>query len=655
MSTDIFGARVISVDPSRRELELRVFTVYYEVAIKTYLAPPERDLGFFFGLLWETARWDGPLGKVVTVDDIDDEWCAANARWFVERVERVAVRNDPPDWEGIYDFYYERDGRWRDEDKLVQADYVVRVTDQRWMQHLKPGDAWGTTWYPVKADHLLSGEAPHIPDLRNAAATLTPFGTEALEQLAFSDDGRYLAGCTDEGGLVVYETAGWTEHSRVSVEDGAFMPRLMWVPGRHVVTYRGTDPSDSPQQAYDVDARALVDVPAEDGVARSRSGRYRVEYGHADGLDFVAGNADPRHVGVTSEELSVECVDFTRDESRLYAAGMTRDVYALDPSTGQVLDVFENVAARVWSLAVSPDGAYLAVGGPPPDSNHEDHEIRIIRVRDHQVATRHTLGTFVTQLAWSPVDDCLVATVCDDSEDGELHVLRVGLPSEPPPRFYAEIPPEAPEPQAAPAADPAPAPEYEEDKLDPERIRAMAEAGDPLTRGELVELAQEHARWLATGGNEAAGRGWTWQVLIVAGLPVALYNGPEGDDGIQATIRSESIETGTDLRGFVLPFADLTAIFGEKLDLSNADLRGATITDAHLPNVSLRNADLSYADLSRSNLRGADLTGAKLIGTDLENTDLTDADLTNADLTGAKVPGTFFIGTRLDGAKGVPF
>ncbi|MFG2001018.1 pentapeptide repeat-containing protein [Spirillospora sp. NPDC048911] len=650
MSTDIFGARVMGVDPSRREVELRVFTVYYETSSEDYLAPPERDPGFFFGLLWETGRWDGPIGKAVTVEEIlDDEWRATSARWFVERVERMAVRNDPPDWEGMHDFYYERDGGWQDEDKLVQADYVVRVTDARWMRHLKPGDAWGTTWYPLRSDQLISCEAPHVPDLRDPAAALTPFGTTVLERLAFSDDGRYLAGSTGDGDLVVYETADWTEHSRIPVDADAFMPRLMWVPGRHVITFRGTEPADSPQQAYDVNARAMVEILPEEGFARSLTGRYRVEYGVADGLDFVVGGAPARHVTVGSKEFTVESVAFTRDESRLYAAGMSKDVYALDPSTGQILDVFENVTKRVWSMDVSPDGAYLAVGGPRVDAYGDEQEVSIIRVRDHQLVTSHVLGPYITRLAWSPQDDWLLATVSDDSEEGEVRVMRIGLPAEPPRDLYTESVADAPDPVAEYA------PELEEDKLDPERIRAMAEAGEPLTRDALAALAQEHARWLATGGGEAMGRGWSWQVLIAAGLPLAIYNGPAGDDGFQASIRNEPIETGADLRGFVLPLADLTAIFGEKLDFSNADLRGATITDAQIPNVCLRGADLSYADLSRSNLRGADLTGAKLIGTDLEGTDFTDADLTDADLTDAKVPGTLFIGTRLEGARNLPF
>ncbi|WP_345431295.1 hypothetical protein [Actinoallomurus vinaceus] len=222
MATDIFGARVLGVDLDRREVRFRVFVVYYETADRGYMTLPDRDRGFFLGLLWESGRWDHPIGEAtIGLDQILDEgWCATNARWFVEDVECTARRNDPPSaesWEVLHDFYYERDGGWRDEDHLVQADYTVRATHERWIEHLNEGDAWGSAWYPRWADDPRPEDLPHIPDLRHPATVLEPFPHGETEELAFSDDGRHLAVHSDNGELVVYETATWSEHGRERV------------------------------------------------------------------------------------------------------------------------------------------------------------------------------------------------------------------------------------------------------------------------------------------------------------------------------------------------------------------------------------------------------------------------------------------------------
>ncbi|MEU6267096.1 hypothetical protein [Saccharopolyspora shandongensis] len=145
MSTDMFGVRVRDVDPDRREVRFQVLVVYYDVEARAYLLPPEQDPGFFLSLIWESGRWEHLIGETVSVDRIlDPKWLAQHARWFVKHVERTGVENDPPaSWAKLKDFYYERDGGWVDEDLLVQAEFLVRVTDPAWIEHLEPGDAWG--------------------------------------------------------------------------------------------------------------------------------------------------------------------------------------------------------------------------------------------------------------------------------------------------------------------------------------------------------------------------------------------------------------------------------------------------------------------------------------------------------------------------------
>ncbi|GAB3441495.1 hypothetical protein GCM10027570_07750 [Streptomonospora sediminis] len=153
MSTDLFGVRVLGVEPERRLLRLRVFVVYYEPAWGTHLLPD--DPSFFFRVLWEGAEEHGtggtakPLTDLVDIGEfLDQDWVDTHTRRFVARVDRVATRNHPLDaeaWNRLDTFYYERDGRWQDEHLLAQGDYEVEVTDSRWLEGLYSGAAWGTT------------------------------------------------------------------------------------------------------------------------------------------------------------------------------------------------------------------------------------------------------------------------------------------------------------------------------------------------------------------------------------------------------------------------------------------------------------------------------------------------------------------------------
>ncbi|MFC4015137.1 pentapeptide repeat-containing protein [Nonomuraea purpurea] len=646
MSTDLYGVRVLSADPARLEAHLRVFVVYYDTEIRGY-APPEPDPGFFLPLLWEAGRQDSPLGAAVTVDQVlDDEWLAEHARWFVSGVEQTAVRNLPPseeDWAHLHDFYYERKGGWSDEDRLVQADFLVRVTQSRWIEHLRPGTAWGSTFYPVGADHPRPDEWPHVPDLRHPATVLSPFEEEPQE-LACSDDGRYLA-VAYEGDLVIYDTGDWSEHARVALATGTFGQRLMWVPGRPVVTVMHREAGG--QHAYDVAARATVEVPVEPGHTRSRTGRYRVEHGVGSGITFV-GEGEPRNLQIEGTTY-VDAVAFTADESRLFAAGLRHHVYVLDPSAERVLDTFDVGFHMVSALAVSPDGAYLAVAGIPHE-HVETCELRVYRVSDRQVVTWYRMGQSVRPLEWAPDGRWLAAIVMEERRCA-LRIMPVGLPE----RSPAGLTNPAPASTFAIENDPDDEPTLdsgdEVPTLNPDLILALAHGTDPVTQDELDALTRDHQRWLASGGGNAQES--PWQVLAVGGLPLAVYRGQNGSDGSQASLRNRLLTPGLDLRAIALPWADLTAVVGEKLDLAGADLRGSTITDAQIPNVGLRGADLRQADLSRADLRGADLSRADLRGADLELVDLRDADLEHADLTGANLTGVNLTGARLEGARGL--
>ncbi len=442
MSTDIFGIRVLGVDLVRREVELRVFVVHYDVRNRAYVSPPARDPGFFLGLLWHSGRGEGTVGDAITVDQIlDRAWVAEYARWFVEHVERTAVRNDPQTeetWERLDEFYYDRGGNWADEELLAQADYVIRVTDATWIEHLRPGMGWGDGYFPMNADNPRVEDLPHLPDMHHPQV-LKPFASE-VNAMAFSDDGRFLAAFGYDDELVIYDCADWSEHARVDVEEGDSTWRLAWVPGQHVVVLTGLDALQ--QEAYDVHTGDPVDVQLELGDRRSRTARHRIEFGNTDGLEFLAVGGDPVHVA-DLEKIVIEAVTFTGDESRLFVGGVTKDVFVIDTATAEVIDTITDVVAyRIGALAVSPEGDYLVSAGEssfnPWDERGE--EICVRRLGDGEIVIHHWPGALVSGLEWSPDGRWLAVSLEHNPSGGELRIVPVGLPAEPPSALAPRIP-----------------------------------------------------------------------------------------------------------------------------------------------------------------------------------------------------------------------
>ncbi|WP_043236663.1 hypothetical protein [Streptomyces violaceusniger] len=55
---------------------------------------------------------------------------------------------------------YERDGSWKDEDLLVQAEYEIRVTDRKWLEPLSVDDGWGSAAFPLNGDRAAGAGEP---------------------------------------------------------------------------------------------------------------------------------------------------------------------------------------------------------------------------------------------------------------------------------------------------------------------------------------------------------------------------------------------------------------------------------------------------------------------------------------------------------------
>ncbi|HEY1178319.1 MAG TPA: hypothetical protein VGF17_19360, partial [Phytomonospora sp.] len=178
MSRDLYSARVLELDHSARRVRLRVLLVHFERSWgREHLLP--QDAGFFFRALWQAAdgvakRRRGPLQDEVGLEDyLDTAWVDAHAGRFIDGVEMLASRNVPADddavdalaafhcdhADGLDAHLHEWDEPWEAEDRLVQADYDVHVTDARWLEPLLTGQGWCTNAYPSPAPERPGGPA----------------------------------------------------------------------------------------------------------------------------------------------------------------------------------------------------------------------------------------------------------------------------------------------------------------------------------------------------------------------------------------------------------------------------------------------------------------------------------------------------------------
>lgn len=175
---------------------------------------------------------------------------------------------------------------------------------------------------------------------------------------------------------------------------------------------------------------------------------------------------------------------------------------------------------------------------------------------------------------------------------------------------------------------------------------AALTASHPMPAEDFAAAVALHRDFLATGGG-----GGHWYTIITTadletGIVIGVYSGPKATSGEQADFGHQRLD-GLDLRGLVLPYADLTACSARGQDLARADLSGCLATDSDFSGASFREARLVAADFSRAELAGCDFRGADLTNADFENADLTGADLRGAKLEGARFPGALMTGARM--------
>lgn len=559
MSTDLYGVRVLKIEPSRRRVRFRVFVVYYDTRYENHQPIPE-DHSFFFRILWDEADTrfggGGPLGEEVDVDSIGDEaFVDANTWRYIASVRQLAVRNHPiEDWDSYHDFYYERDGRWVDEEKLVQADYDVFVTDEKYLTHLQVGMSWGTTSYETEADHLHLDET--LPDLRSPVATLIPFSGEADDETPadarFSPCGRHLVCASDAGEFVCYAVEDhaeiWRSPEIWDGEDEDLRPAIQFsADGKHVYRYgylsgwRLADGHVVTRATTDIDHRAF-------SPKRTR----QIDYGYGSALKLGAIDEDGNPEDTMETGFAnVEACDLFQDEVRAIIGGSGRDeIHIVDLQEKTVLRTIP-VSGRVSALTLSPDERYVAVcmafaTGRP--------RMSIVRLEDGRVTRRHLIGdAFVGPFDWAPDMKTMALTLVNASNGfGGRIALYHSLDVAPP--ISAEDDPNEP--------------------LDQILTRLRRER-PPLSPEALDAALTAHQTFLDAGG------GGGWEDTTVFGLALTVGAGHPALNGQRLVLRYANLKDAN-LRDRDLSWADLTGCL-----LDGADLRGAKFEETRLDGVDL--------------------------------------------------------------------
>ena len=189
MSTDVFGYRVKKREG--KKLTVTVFNVYSDW--RGFFPSPSNPT-FFYGIV---AEMNEDLQDRFE-EESDAGWYEEDAMrklgpQYIKYVSIVDIENAFADME--FTFYYERDGGWKDEEKLPQVTYEIELSDEALTENVSVGTGFGTTMY--QADLLLlhndNSDVPQIDrnDL-SQLATLPWVGNlqslvAAMDNLMFSD------------------------------------------------------------------------------------------------------------------------------------------------------------------------------------------------------------------------------------------------------------------------------------------------------------------------------------------------------------------------------------------------------------------------------------------------------------------------------------
>lgn len=202
--SELYSVRV-AARPDDRTVDLDIKVVHPD-AMHIPASP-----GFALMLLHDQADGDALLAREVDLQTVmNREWATANARAFVESVELLSSKNEPPP-EAINDYQH---GYWNKPKAWLEARLRIRATHPAWVSHVPR--AWDSASFDPASDY---DECPPA----------TPDGTPGVEIVVERDYEH------SDGFLSVPKLA-------IASEVGAACPEILWVPRHGVRAYEVVEP-----------------------------------------------------------------------------------------------------------------------------------------------------------------------------------------------------------------------------------------------------------------------------------------------------------------------------------------------------------------------------------------------------------------------------
>jgi WD40 repeat protein len=234
-------------------------------------------------------------------------------------------------------------------------------------------------------------------------ATLRGHGLRVLS-LAFSADGQRLASTSDEGGqLLVWDVQQADALNSLHIGQGLITSLLFSQDGSVLATvgYNGT----ARLQLLDQDRfRTLPgSAAANKSLAFLSAGRI-VSISDQNTLEVITPNQPQAKelTGLDGRPLNV----VTAADSDLIVAGSSTGVIGLWDASGTAKPPIRTDLRVAYALAVSSNGEFVAVGGPPDDARIQIWDTASAKLRQTFDAT----DASITNLAFQPGGDLLAAT-----------------------------------------------------------------------------------------------------------------------------------------------------------------------------------------------------------------------------------------------------
>lgn len=286
----------------------------------------------------------------------DGRWLLAGAGWGVEASIRAWSIGD---WSERQPFPWVGGGR---------------PSDDRTGIHVMATDAAGR-WLAATIGGSLALWDFDRPD--NGRVLGTHRGP--LRLLRFAADGRHLLSGSDDGEIKVWRLPGGEQVASLTVGQRPSVIDVSSDLAHIAVGEAAVSPLVSPA-AQDAAAVSVYELRPNEWLARRSTDGAGVTHALAVGPGDAAacwgdmhgtlwrlddaGGVHPLATGAHAGGIGA--IDWTPDGSRIISAGLDGVVHELDAATGRTLRTLFRAPCRLWSVRVSPDGAWACFAGDAP-------------------------------------------------------------------------------------------------------------------------------------------------------------------------------------------------------------------------------------------------------------------------------------------------